>query len=65
MEARIKELRADVRHEAREEAAHLESKLQSMKETLSEGFDKLSEGAAQKLNHWLKDDGEKMASSKS
>ena len=55
LEARISELKADTRAEAREESGKLQRKLEEIKDATSEGWDDLSDKAAARLNKLLKD----------
>lgn len=58
LEARISELKADSRSEAREESKKLERQLDELAKDLKSGWDDLTDAVAGKLNAWLKrDDG--------
>lgn len=56
LEARLAELKADSRAEARDERERLEKQLADVGASLREGWENLSEKAAGKLNEWLSDD---------
>ena len=56
LQAKIKELQADTQATSREEAQKLQSKLDSLNESIKGGWDDLTDAVAGKLNHWLKDD---------
>lgn len=55
LEARISELKADSRAQAREERDKLQKKLDGIKSATSEGWENLSDKAAARLNELLKD----------
>jgi len=54
LEARAKELRADVGASAREEKGKIDQELTRLRAALEEGWENLTEGAAKKLNEWLR-----------
>ncbi len=56
LEARLKEVQADAQASSRPRKEQLERQLSEIKSTLSEGWEKLSDQAAEKLNHLLKED---------
>jgi len=56
LQAKIKELQADTQATSREEAQKLQSKLDSLNESIKGGWDDLTDAVAGKLNDWLKDD---------
>ncbi len=56
LRAKIKELQADGQSASREEAKKLEARLDSLADSVKDGWDNLSDAVAGKLNDWLKDD---------
>jgi DNA-binding transcriptional MerR regulator len=56
LQAKLSELKADARAEARETRTKLQSKLDELEEDLKEGWEKVSETTAAKLNRWLERD---------
>ena len=56
LQAKIKELQSDTQATSREEAQKLQSKLDSLNESIKGGWDDLTDAVAGKLNDWLKDD---------
>ncbi len=56
LQAKIKELQADARSAARDEARDLQSKLDALADSVKDGWDDMTEAVAGKLNAWLKDD---------
>lgn len=56
LEARLAELRADVRSKGREEADRLETELTSVRDSIKDGWEKVTEEVAAKLNKWLDND---------
>jgi ElaB/YqjD/DUF883 family membrane-anchored ribosome-binding protein len=50
LQARIAQLKADTRAEARNERARLEAKLKDLRDALSKGWDEVTERAAKALN---------------
>ena len=56
LEARLAELRADARSKGREEGDRLEAELVSVRDAIKDGWDKVTEEVAAKLNQWLDND---------
>ena len=56
LEARLAELRADVRSASREEGDRLEAELASVRDSIKDGWEKVTEEVAGKLNKWLDND---------
>lgn len=56
LQAKLAELKADGRKDSREAIDSIESKLNELRGTLREGWDRVSEAGAAKLNAWLGDD---------
>ncbi|MFG0306321.1 MAG: hypothetical protein ACF8Q5_08925 [Phycisphaerales bacterium JB040] len=56
VEARIHELKADGSAESREKADAMSAKLDEVKQTVATGYEDMKEGAAAKLNSWLKEE---------
>ena len=56
LQAKLAELKAEGRKESRETIEQLETKLDELRGMLREGWDRVSEPAAAKLNEWLSDD---------
>jgi hypothetical protein len=56
LQAKIKELQADASSESREELRNLQAKLDTLSESVKEGWDDLTEKVSGKLNEWLKND---------
>jgi hypothetical protein len=55
LSARLAELKADGRHEAIEARSKIEQKLKEAEEWLKDGWEKMSEPTAAKMNAWLDD----------
>jgi hypothetical protein len=53
LDARITELRADGREQARATLDRLEARLRELQGIIGDGWDRLTEGAAAKLETWL------------
>jgi hypothetical protein len=56
LQAKIKELQADASSESREEMRKLQAKLDTLGESVKDGWDDLTEKVSGKLNEWLKND---------
>ena len=56
LSAKLAELKADGRHEAIESRGKIEQKLQEAKEFLKDGWDRITEPMAAKMNDWLDKD---------
>jgi hypothetical protein len=56
LQAKIKEPQADASSESREEMRKLQAKLDTLGESVKEGWDDLTEKVSGKLNEWLKND---------
>lgn len=56
LQARLLTMRADAKGKSTEEATKIEAKLEELSDNLNEGWDKLTEASAKKINHWLKPD---------
>lgn len=56
LQARLAELKADGREQARKEAEALRGSLEDLEARMKEGAEGLTEAVAKKLNDWLKDD---------
>ncbi len=56
LQAKIKELQADTEASSREQAQKLQAKLDSLNESVKDGWDNVTDAIAGKLNDWLKDD---------
>ncbi len=56
LESRLAELRADARSKGREEGDRLEAELVSVRDAIKDGWDKVTEEVAAKLNQWLDND---------
>ena len=54
--AKLKELSADTREEARNSRDRIKAKLDELEENLKDGWDKVSDRVAAKLNSWLDDE---------
>ena len=52
--AKLNELKADARAEAQEQHHRVREKLSELERTLKDGWDKVSNDVAAKLNEWLK-----------
>ena len=52
--AKLSELKADARAEAQEQHHRIREKLSELERTLKDGWDKISNDVAAKLNEWLK-----------
>ncbi len=55
LEARVEELKADATAAARKEREEAERELASLRSTLTEGWENVTERVAKKLNEWLRD----------
>ena len=55
VEARVHELRADATEESRRKADELEAQLDSVKQSLRDGYENLESAAVEKINSFLKD----------
>jgi len=55
IEAQIHELKADGREETRKQADELQHKLHEVTDAVKDGYDNLTNAAAEKINQWLKD----------
>ena len=53
MMAKLKEMSADTRHEAREAGASIKKKLSEVEEYVKDGWENLSDSTSKKLNEWL------------
>ncbi len=53
LEARLHTLRADAQTKSREEVEKLEAKLDEMKSAVKDGWEKMTEASAKKLNELL------------
>jgi len=56
LEARLKTAKADAQAASRREQERIEKQLESIRTTLHDGWDNLTEAAARKLNELLKED---------
>jgi len=56
LESQLKEAKADAQAASRTQKESLEKQLSEIRSTLSDGWENLSEQAAEKLNNLLKDD---------
>jgi hypothetical protein len=56
LQAKIKELQADTQATSRERVKKLQTKLDSLNESVKGGWDSVTEAVAGKLNELLKDD---------
>ena len=56
LQAKLKDMQADSREEARNKRDRIKAKLDELEQDLKDGWDKVSEGVAAKLNKWLDDD---------
>ena len=56
LEAELARLRADARSAARERIERIEAQLSEAAEAVRDGWDRLTEAGAAKLNAWLDDD---------
>ena len=56
LQSKIKELQADTQSSSREEVQKLQAKLDSLADSVKEGWGDLTDAVAGKLNAWLKDD---------
>lgn len=54
LEAELERLKADARADARERQRGIEGKLHELQSVLKTGWDRVSEGAARRLNEWLR-----------
>jgi hypothetical protein len=51
--SQLSELKADARHEAMEARDLISERLYELEQMIKDGWDNLSDAAAQKLNRWL------------
>ena len=56
LQAKIKALQADASSDSREEVKKLEARLETLSESVKDGWDNLTEKVSGKLSDWLKDD---------
>lgn len=56
LEARVLGLKADAQAKTRETEEHIRARLNDLQEILSDGWERMSEESAKRLNRWLKDE---------
>ena len=57
--SKFNDLKADTRHEAGEQRSKLKTKIDELETHLKDGWDKVSDALAGKLNQWLEPDASK------